>query len=252
MGIVAQKISNKYSSKSTVNTPLNTTEVTQLMQLNEADFLGSFYSGIVSFIDAIGGLQNNFYSWSCIKLYYSLFYFNKTILSLHQIHIFYISQTPYLIKLNSGQFPIKKSGNSHKVIIQAVVDSGILPELVSQEIANEPPLDWFINLRENINYKVSKFPDPQPPMEFKKIIELGLQKTLNAYIFNNNNMYTFDKDHAVMALPIYYLKSILSIKKSLNVSLLEASDLLILNKMINNKKSNKTLSTLSNFFCNFV
>jgi hypothetical protein len=60
--------------------------------------------------------------------------------------------------------------------------------------------------REEANYKLARFPDPQAHEHFETIVETGLRRAIAAYIHDDAYLYTFDPDHAMLALPVEALK----------------------------------------------
>ena len=63
-----------------------------------------------------------------------------------------------------------------------------------------------MDLRENTNYRVSRFPDPEPPEHFRWVAEHGVRTALNMYHDDTTHLYTFDTDHAIVAFPLAALR----------------------------------------------
>lgn len=164
-----------------------------------------YYSAIVSIGDAVQGIQREMFSWSTVKLYYSVFYSLRAILAVHKCAILYhvVGQkgTPYRLLAAAGQAPTKISGNTHKVVLQQYTLQFPGAPMVTQLIGLDKPFDWMMDRREETNYKNAKFHEPAAPVFFKNIASGNIRQILLAYI-HDNGAYAFDPDHAILALPI--------------------------------------------------
>lgn len=169
------------------------------------DAANYLYSSAVSIADAINGLRRGLVSWATVKLYYSTFYSCKGILALHNIGVIYIGTKPYVVEAISGKIISKSSGTTHKIVLSEFKSRNFEHSLLSQDISLVQPLDWLIEKRESANYKNSRFSEPITPDHFKKILDIGLRKSINAYVVDPDT-YAFDPDHAILAYPIKTLK----------------------------------------------
>ncbi len=180
----------------------------KLKKALQDDALGAIYSGITSIADATQAINNGFYSWATIKLYYSVFYFARSIIALEtDTAILYSGTHPCSWQCKPGLSPIARKGTTHKVVLNMFTT--LLPNhfLLSQQIDMKTPFDWMKNLREEINYRTPKFQEPDVPEHFKFIAKYSTRKTLSAYASDDQHLYTFDKDHAILAFPLSTLKS---------------------------------------------
>ena len=160
------------------------------------------YSAMVSVGDAVQSIEREMFSWSTVKLYYSVFYALRAALAAHKYAILYDGRTPYRLRAASGETPAKLSGNSHKVILQQYTVHFPSAPLVTQSIGLEKPFDWMMDRREEVNYKNAKFQEPAAPIFFKKAASENIRHLLSAYINDNGTTFAFDPDHAILALPI--------------------------------------------------
>ncbi|WP_234191977.1 hypothetical protein [Pseudacidovorax sp. NFM-22] len=164
------------------------------------------YSAIVSVGDAIQAIQNELFSWSTVKLYYAVFYALRATLAAHKYAIIYhvVGQkgTPYRLRAAPGEVPAKLSGNTHKVILQQYSTHFPGAPMVTQLIGTDTPFDWIMDRREEVNYKIAKFREPEAPTCFKKIASENLRRLLPAYINDSSATFAFDPEHAILALPI--------------------------------------------------
>lgn len=203
------------ASGAVLSRALSAGEALTLSASLSGDSKDAFYSGVLSVAEAIQGLDRQLYSWSTVKLYYSVFYFARAALGLNGHAIIYRDRTPYLWTAAVGQTPIKRSGTTHKVVLEAFKQNSRNNILFSQQIGTEDPLFWLMTKRELINYKTPKFCEPHAPQHFKFIERHGVRRLLGDYIADEKHLFTFDPDHAMLAFPIAELKLFLSDVKAL-------------------------------------
>lgn len=208
--------------------PLDNSEIAILQQKLKTDINSSFYSSMVTFSEAINSLRNGYYSWSGVKLYYAAFYAIRGILAKNGICIFHFGRKSQWVKITdylTPQNPPNGANNTHKIgfaLFRRFFTNHIL---CSQEIDGQPPFEWLMEQREFLNYKTAKFPDPLRPACFNDGIESQLDHFLQTYISDSEYQYTFDPDHALIALPIAVLKHIKEIPICSNGSFFEDADL---------------------------
>ena len=85
-----------------VLTPLEAARLSAALHADAADL---YYSGWVSFLDALNSIRMGFYTWATTKLYYSVFYAFRTSLALEDICFFHVSRAHYIVLARSGQPP---------------------------------------------------------------------------------------------------------------------------------------------------
>jgi len=183
--------------------------------LNE-DISDNYYSSLVSFSDALNGLEDGYYTWATVKLYYSLFYSVRALLSSAGVCIMYAGNTPILIQASAGARPSKLSGTTHVCVLRAFRTSFARPDLLSQPMGVSDSLDWLLKKREDANYKNFGFGEPNVPDHFDRIVRDGIRRLTNAYAADASDTYTFDEDHAAVALP---QKAIVLVKNRLSEAL---------------------------------
>jgi hypothetical protein len=166
-----------------------------------ADAGGLYYSGLVSFIDALVGLNSGSFSWSTVKLYYSCFYAARSLLASNGIAIFYDGKKPYTLKLTLGAIPKKEDGVTHQVVWKVLARELANSPLLG-DIDGSPAYAWMTSIREAANYKNCKFYDPFAPRHFSWIESAGVKLSLSQYINDRTFLYTFDPDHAAVAFPL--------------------------------------------------
>lgn len=169
------------------------------------DAVNYLYSAIISYAEAIKGIESGFYSWATVKLYYCAFYSLRSILSVDGFCIFYIGTKGHSIKVRQGEFPVKANGTTHKLVMSLFKKNNISSPFVTQEIDMEEPFEWLMSQREQANYKNGRFTEPGMPIIFSKS-SVGLKVLLENYILDSHKTYCFDSDHAILALPLEIIK----------------------------------------------
>lgn len=200
MHIAQQYLNTVYPNSQAISVPLTNVQVSILEKNLIQDSVAYTYSGIVSLADAISGLDRGAYSWPTVKAYYSSFYFLRAILAINKICIFYIGTRPYNIKSSAGELPVKVGANTHQTVLSLFKTHAKNHWLLSQDIDGLNPLDWIRELREEANYKKSRFIEPAVPKQFSLIKKLGVRRSVANYI--SDTTLAFDKDHAILAYPI--------------------------------------------------
>jgi uncharacterized protein (UPF0332 family) len=153
-------------------------------------------------------MESGFYSWSTVKLYYSVFYSLRALLAFGHVAIFYVGQSPFWIKITPGERP--RAGrvlSSHKLIIELFDREFHNSPILSQDIGFERPLVWLRNQRELVNYRQAKFSEPNVPSLFAAVSKSKRIRTMIA-AYMRDNSYAFDPDHAILAYPIAVLKEL--------------------------------------------
>ena len=190
------------------------------LDLDSGDF---FQAGAVSFIDAIRAIDQGFYSWATVKLYYSVFYALRARLAIAGDCIFYVGPTPHHIAAIAGGAATKKSGTTHKVVTSVFNSKYQTDYFLSQEVEGLPSLEWLTNKREDANYRMGRFCEPEVPQHFKAFKQDTARKMLTAY--SSDSLYTFDADHAMIAYPFALMSDLRKRAALKNISLLLAPEL---------------------------
>lgn len=203
-------------------TSLTSSEASSLNSALRSDAYSYFHSSCISLADAIRGLEKDFFSWTTVKSYYSCFYSIRAILAINGIGIIYDTKTnqnkntPYVISATAGSCLIKGKGTTHKFTIDLFSRHFSNDPIVNHQIDTKPPLLWLMEQREIANYRNAKFVEPTVPQHFSGIKSIkNVQQAFSSYVNDTADVYTFDKDHAIMALPI---KLINKIKSHINLS----------------------------------
>lgn len=173
-----------------------------------------YFSCLITFADALRGLDQQFYSWSCVKLYYLTSYLFRSYVSLDGIAQFHIGKYPRWCDAKAGDIPHAPpkvagqlgSETSHKMAFNLFASRNANNILLSQDIDNMRPDDWLQKKREYFNYQQAKFVEPACPSCFAGIAEHGARKMFLEYLKDDSYLYAFDPDHAMLAYPLAALK----------------------------------------------
>jgi uncharacterized protein (UPF0332 family) len=198
------------ASKTVVrNRALAPLEAAALSNGLRADGADLYYSGWVSFLDALHGINKGFYTWATIKLYYSVFYAFGASLAYDDVCTFHVNKSYYTVLAQTGAMPVSCTDRgTHKTVLKAFQRRNPNHALVSQQIDLEDAVDWLMHKRESANYGQPRFSEPGYGHEFSYVVANGLRKTLNAYVTEPTFLYVFDPDHAIVAYPLRALQLI--------------------------------------------
>jgi len=87
---------------------LSPSESSQLLKRLKGDAVSYTYSATVSIGEAISGAEKGLFTWTTVKLYYSIFYAFRALLALNDVCIFYIAKKPYCIEVKPGQTGVSR------------------------------------------------------------------------------------------------------------------------------------------------
>lgn len=200
-------ISRKPSNYAIETHALSTIEATALLHCLNNDATSYIYSSIVIMADATLSINKGLFTWATVKLYYATFYAIRSLLAINGVCIFYIKTsphktTPFILDIQPGQLAKKGKGTTHKLVLDTFKGHNIEPYILSQPIDLQDPLEWLMQKREEANYKIAKFYEPQVPKHFKKIIEYSLRRVIKDYLSDTTDLYLFDPDHAILSYPL--------------------------------------------------
>src|SRR5690606_26577610 len=91
--------------------------------------------------------------------------------------------------------------------------------LLSQDIENEPPSIWLQKKREYFNYRQAKIIEPVCPDCFKFVWKHSIRKALEYYNRDEQYLYAFDPDQALLAYPIATLKLVKAAFRNVGITL---------------------------------
>lgn len=189
---------------------LTQSEADSLKTAVKEDALDYFYNAAVSFAEGIDSIYQRRFSWATVKLYYSVFYALRASMASKNIAIL-VNQGVLRLKLKEHEMPYgtnnKKYRSTHKGTINHYVDiySGS-DKLLTNTIDDLNVYEWLEEIREIINYREVCFEDPGSINSwdvFDAALQNGkLTKLLTQLQDDNNYIYCFQEDYAVVAIPI--------------------------------------------------
>lgn len=193
--------------------PLREQDVRMLSQCLTADAHDHLYNAVLTIHDVLRGVAGGFYSWSVVKAYYSSFYCLQAYNSFAGVFLFYKAGKPFICsaKLGSAVEPARFSKSvrgSHQLARMLFTREFGDNYFLSQEIEGLSPIEWQQNWRENINYKARRFEEPEAPKCLSYCSLIGIRKTINLYTGDDGYQYEFDPLHAMIALPLRFMRSI--------------------------------------------
>lgn len=185
---------------------LNVQQATYLKKWLIEDAKSLAHSSLISILEIGRGVEQELYSWSIVKSYYSTFYVLRSLLACRGRGVFYVGSKAFTIASNPGELPKRsKEINSHEAVLKHFADCYSSDWLLSQPILELSGPRWLKDLREEANYKRPRFCEPSCPQHFLQLRSLGFSKAVTAYLDKSNDYLAFDPDHASLAYPVVAL-----------------------------------------------
>lgn len=186
-------------------TPLTAGDAASIGSFLPIDANDCYYCACLSVIDGLRAVDVDFYTWSTVKMYYSVYYSIQAILAWGNIAFFRPERAPFHVRANVGEYPVFVNGQgTHKPMLDCFRTLNPTHHLLSEEIEFVDAFQWMMEKRESANYFVSRFSEPTIPSHFEKIADLGIRSAVLSYI--ESDALAFDKDHAIVSFPIAVLK----------------------------------------------
>ena len=211
---------------------LTSREAHRLQNILKDDSIDYLYSATVSVGDALGGIDEGLFTWSTVKLYYSVFYAMRAVLALEGICVFYIRNRPFSLLAQPGKIAQKEQGQTHKIVIKLFKLHNSTSFLLAQPIGSDDPLQWLMSLREEVNYRIARFVEPNIPSHFEKIANVGIRRACQAYLNDKSYLYLFDPDHAILAYPLAVLSTIYIEFRNQGLSPCSTQDMVFFRKLL--------------------
>lgn len=192
------------------NLVITDSQATELSDALKDDAVDLYYKGMLTLCEAINSIRSHLFSWSIVRLYYATFYLLRCSLAAKG-YSFVRNKSLYLIRIKSGEKPVKKTGNRFRndhigTIRIFEVLFGQTDKLQSNNIDDLNPYIWLMNKRNQINYREREFLDPDSTFFFTTIASYAnsnrLDELITNYIHDDDLLYCFQSDHACLALPI--------------------------------------------------
>jgi len=199
---------NRVIVEAYVLTPGDGTTVSAALPVDANNY---YYSACMSIVEGLRAIDAGFFTWSTVKLYYSVFYAIRAILGWDNFAVFrQDGKTPYQVRGIAGCSPQFIPGTgSHKSMINCF--RRLMPShfLLSQPVDQVEALDgfgWLLKKREDANYAIPRFCEPEIPEHYEQITRIGVRQAIAAYLDPAAGLLTFDKDHAIASFPLAVLR----------------------------------------------
>jgi hypothetical protein len=186
-------------------------EISAIQAAVEDAVVESTYAAVVSYAEAMSGLQHGSISWSIVRLYYSCFYSLRALLLLNEIVPFNY-RGEMLLDIPSRKF-LKGGASSHHWNWTSVRKSAQLSGMWFVSSDSEETYEKLRKHRENVNY-THAFTDPA----LHRCLVSGesdLIRRFRLYRDDGSFLYTYLTDHLAIAYPT---KLIFSLDASLRVA----------------------------------
>ncbi len=175
----------------------------QIAERIEQDISDASYAAIVSYAEALSGLEKGYTSWSIVKLYYSSFYCVRALVILSDIVPFY-QKDHLLLDLQSNSFH-KGGSSSHHWNWSSLRQIKRLSQWY-YSLDSQDAYEKLRERREDANYRVA-FIDPVFP-EFIEKKDGDLSKAFRIYRDDHQFFYTYLSGHYCLAYPTALLFSL--------------------------------------------
>lgn len=198
------------ASRTTVESHALTAEeantIASALPMDASDY---YYSACLSIVDGLRAIDSGFFTWSTVKLYYSVFYAIRAILAWDNVAIFWPAAAPFRVAGLAGAVPTWVSGKgTHKAMLNCFRQLRQNHALLSQPVGISPDgLEWLLVKREQANYLIPRFVEPEVPLHYEKIVDIGVRKATVAYLDQPPSLLTFDEDHSIASYPLAMLKT---------------------------------------------
>lgn len=163
-----------------------------------------FFKGSLSFYQGIFDLHHGLHSWSMVKFYYSIFYFLKASLAMRGIAVIRCKSL-FTLKSKKHAIPIKVTGRGdHKTIIKiwrelvTEVDDILLANTVDEV----ETYTWMMDVREIIQYRRKGYMEPKVDSFLTDVPLDNLDKQFQLYAAEPNSLFSFNPEHACLAIPL--------------------------------------------------
>jgi uncharacterized protein (UPF0332 family) len=200
-----------------------------------------FFKGVFSLLESLNSIENNLYSWTTVKIYYSVFYLLRASLATKGVGLFRWGRDAFYLGYDKPKFQkmdgLHKSDHKGVIFLQQKYYS-TSDNLLQSKVEGEIPYYWLMDKREFVNYKHKTFKEPDAPEFWKKIKETITQKDINylidLYLNDTTLSFCFDEEHSILATPLQRLKlTCRDFENSGESSFIESNKLDIINLEIN-------------------
>ena len=195
--LASQAFSHKPQGTPYANFSATAVQISSISATIDDAVIESSYAAVVSYAEAMSGLQKGSISWSIVRLYYSCFYSLRALLLLNRV-VPFNCQGEMLLDLQSGKF-LKGGTSSHHWNWISIRKAA---QLDGSWFVSEDSEETYAELRkhrENVNY-THGFTDPtfHHCLVFDKN---DLISRFKSYKDDDSFTYTYLTDHLAIAYP---------------------------------------------------
>ena len=196
------------------NRLLTESDVLTLLPEAKLDALDFFNNAVISLSEGIDAIYLRRFSWATVKLYYAIYYLLRASLAAKK-YVLMRNQSMFRLKLKAGEKPYntrnRKFNATHGGTIAHYVDIYSNADiLLSNKIGERNVYEWMEHARDVINYLDVSFRDPQTLKIWDKFREAAENRQLTSLLSriqnDNDYIYCFQEDFAVVAIPIKRLQ----------------------------------------------
>lgn len=191
---------------------VNSSNRDRLISELKGDASDIYFKALFSLSDALSNISEGRHSWSVIKLYYAVFFFLRCSLATKK-YAFLKNKGIYTLKLDInesperrdlGKFNGEKISGDHKTTIATHIKlfehSDIL---LSNSIEGLNVYDWFMELRNQVNYRERDFTEPLNKYFYSSVFDKNKIRTqVENYMLDDSYVYCFDEEHCSLAVPL--------------------------------------------------
>lgn len=181
----------------------------------QSDTQDYYFKGLLTLLEGINNIAMGSYSWSIVKLYYSIFYFIRCYFGENLygfaknggIYVILLSEGEVFERIDNLTFKSKKMSGDHKSTLNYFRKTFPSSILLSNKINDEDSLDWIRWHRETVNYRQRAFDEPNNKYFNSDLLDkTKLASLIKKYILDEEFIYCFNEDHSMLALPLKYLQ----------------------------------------------
>ncbi len=204
-GLFPSPLANSSRKHQIINYKLTSENVADQIKFLRYDSKDYYFNGLISLVEGLDNASSRRYSWATVKLYYSYYYFLRAELSATGLGVARDERKLYYLEASAGSSPKPCGGNDHNDIATLHENMRSSDYINSQSIGGKMPHQWLRSKRELINYRTSRFPEPEIASfweTFDQNMNNDLFESILSKYLTKDSQYWYIEDEAVLALPL--------------------------------------------------
>lgn len=194
---------NKHSYEARIISQIEATDIQTRLSI-EASSL--YYKALLSYMECIPAIKHNNYSWSTVRLYYSIYYAIRAYLACNGIAFMRAERRLFYIRARANERFIRcEDTTDHKAVMRTLYNLyKNTDKLLSNNINGINVNEWMMDRREEVNYRDMDFHDPSAPEFWNNIDAILETTTLESLIddlVKDNWLYCFQDDYGILGIP---------------------------------------------------